>query len=468
MRTVITNATVVRASGAVDADVVVVDGSIADVIARPPGAVVHDADTVINASGLLLVPGGVDAHVHMQLDVGFTSSSDTFESGSIAAAIGGTTTIVDFSEQRAGGNVLASFEQRLAEAESQCVIDWGLHQVLGGVDAQALIDVRSLIEREGVSSIKLFMAYPGRLYSDDGQLLRALQMCADTGMMAMVHAENGLAIDVLVEQAVAAGNITPDFHSRTRPPELEAEAVHRAAVLSQVAGGAPLYIVHLSSSHALAEVGIARSRGANIFAETCPQYLYLSLEEHLGKGWPEGAGYICSTPLRSRNESHHADLWQGLRNDELAVVSTDHCPFCLREQKLMNGESFQVVPNGIGGVEHRMDLMYQGVVTGELTRERWVEVCATAPARLFGLSRKGDIAPGYDADIVLYDPNTTTTISAQSHHMNLDYSAFEGMVIQGGVHTVISRGEVIVKDAKFVGTSGRGKYVRRDIPAVLK
>jgi dihydropyrimidinase len=468
MRTVITNATVVRASGAVDADVVVVDGSIADVIARPPGAVVHDADTVINASGLLLVPGGVDAHVHMQLDVGFTSSSDTFESGSIAAAIGGTTTIVDFSEQRAGGNVLASFEQRLAEAESQCVIDWGLHQVLGGVDAQALIDVRSLIEREGVSSIKLFMAYPGRLYSDDGQLLRALQMCADTGMMAMVHAENGLAIDVLVEQAVAAGNITPDFHSRTRPPELEAEAVHRAAVLSQVAGGAPLYIVHLSSSHALAEVGIARSRGANIFAETCPQYLYLSLEEHLGKGWPEGAGYICSTPLRSRNESHHADLWQGLRNDELAVVSTDHCPFCLREQKLMNGESFQVVPNGIGGVEHRMDLMYQGVVTGELTRERWVEVCATAPARLFGLSRKGDIAPGYDADIVLYDPNATTTISAQSHHMNLDYSAFEGMVIQGGVHTVISRGEVIVKDAKFVGTSGRGKYVRRDIPAVLK
>jgi len=319
-----------------------------------------------------------------------------------------------------------------------------------------------------VSSIKLFMAYPGRLYSDDGQLLRALQMCANTGMMAMVHAENGLAIDVLVEQAVAAGNITPDFHSRTRPPELEAEAVHRAAVLSRVAGGAPLYIVHLSSSHALAEVGIARSRGANIFAETCPQYLYLSLEEHLGKGWPEGAGYICSTPLRSREESHHADLWQGLRNDELAVVSTDHCPFCLREQKLMNGESFQVVPNGIGGVEHRMDLMYQGVVTGELTRERWVEVCATAPAKLFGLSRKGDIAPGFDADIVLYDPNTTTTISAKTHHMNLDYSAFEGMVIQGGVNTVISRGDVIVRDSTYVGAKSRGKYIRRDIPSVLQ
>jgi dihydropyrimidinase len=287
-------------------------------------------------------------------------------------------------------------------------------------------------------------------------------------MMAMVHAENGLAIDVLVEQAVAAGNITPDFHSRTRPPELEAEAVHRAAVLSQVAGGAPLYIVHLSSSNALAEVGIARSRGANVFAETCPQYLYLSLEEHLGKGWPEGAGYICSTPLRSRHESHHADLWQGLRDDELAVVSTDHCPFCLREQKLMNGESFQVVPNGIGGVEHRMDLMYQGVVTGELTRERWVEVCATAPARLFGLSRKGDIAPGFDADIVLYDPNTTTTISAETHHMNLDYSAFEGIEISGGVHTVMSRGDVIVRNGTYVGSAGRGQYLRRNIPSVLQ
>ena len=468
MRSIITNATVVRAAGSVEADVVIVDGVITEVVARPPGAMVHDSDTVIDATGLLVVPGGVDAHVHMQLDVGFTSSSDTFESGTIAAAIGGTTTIVDFAEQRAGGNVLQAFEQRFAEAQSQCVIDWGLHQVLGGVNEQALIDSRTLIEREGVSSIKLFMAYPGRLYSDDGQLLRALQMCANTGMMAMVHAENGLAIDVLVEQAVAAGNITPDFHSRTRPPELEAEAVHRAAVLSRVAGGAPLYIVHLSSSQALAEVGIARSRGANIFAETCPQYLYLSLEEHLGKGWPEGAGYICSTPLRSREESHHADLWQGLRNDELAVVSTDHCPFCLREQKLMNGESFQVVPNGIGGVEHRMDLMYQGVATGELTRERWVEVCATAPAKLFGLSRKGDIAPGFDADIVLYDTNTTTTISAKTHHMNLDYSAFEGMVIQGGVHTVISRGEVIVRDSTYVGSKSRGKYIRRDIPSVLQ
>jgi dihydropyrimidinase len=468
MRTVIANGTVVRASGTTEADVVVVDGTITEIAPRLPGALIHDTDRVVDATGMLVVPGGVDAHVHMQLDVGFTSSSDTFESGTIAAAMGGTTTIVDFAEQRVGGNVLSSFEERANAAQSQCVIDWGLHQVLGGVDRQSLIDARSLIEREGVSSIKLFMAYPGRLYSDDGQMLRALQMCSDTGMMAMVHAENGLAIDVLVEQAIANGNITPDFHSTTRPAELEAEAVHRAAVLSRVAGGAPLYIVHLSSSQALAEVNIARSRGTNIFAETCPQYLYLSLEEHLGKGWPEGAGYICSTPLRSRAESHHADLWEGLRNDHLAVVSTDHCPFCLREQKLMNGESFQVVPNGIGGVEHRMDLMYQGVVNGEISLSRWVEVCATAPAQLFGMPQKGDIAPGYDADIVLYDPSGTTTISAKTHHMNLDYSAYEGMIIHGSVHTVMSRGEIIVKDNTFLGATGRGRYVHREIPSVVR
>jgi dihydropyrimidinase len=399
----------------------------------------------------------------MQLDTGTTVSSDSFLSGSTAAAHGGTTTIIDFSEQRTGGNVLQSFEKRMAEAEGQCVIDWGLHQILGGVDEQALIDTRSLIEREGVASIKLFMAYPGRLYSDDGQILRALQMCADTGMMAMVHAENGLAIDVLVEQAIAAGNLTPDFHSRTRPPELEAEAVHRAGVLARVAGNAPLYIVHLSSSHALREVVEARSRGTNIFAETCPQYLHLSLEDHLGQGWPNGAAYICSTPLRSKHEQHQADLWEGLRVDQLAVVSTDHCPFCLREQKLANGEAFNVVPNGIGGVEHRMDLVYQGVVAGHINEERWVEVCSTAPARLFGLPQKGAIQVGLDADVVVYDPTAKQTLGQAMHHMNLDHSAYEGMNVTGKVRTVLSHGEVIVDGGQFFGVAGRGQYLRRAV-----
>ena len=464
MRTLIVNGTVVNADGRVDADVAIENDRFQSIVPKSGGGIVPGPDDrVIDATGCLVVPGGVDAHVHMQLDTGTTVSSDTFLSGSTAAAHGGTTTIIDFSEQRTGGNVLQSFEKRFAEAEGQCVIDWGLHQILGGVDEQALIDTRSLIEREGVASIKLFMAYPGRLYSDDGQILRALQMCADTGMMAMVHAENGLAIDVLVEQAIAAGNITPDFHSRTRPPELEAEAVHRAGVLARVAGNAPLYIVHLSSSHALREVVEARSRGTNIFAETCPQYLHLSLEDHLGQGWPNGAAYICSTPLRSKHEHHQADLWEGLRVDQLAVVSTDHCPFCLREQKLANGESFNVVPNGIGGVEHRMDLVYQGVVAGHISEERWVEVCSTAPARLFGLPQKGAIRVGLDADVVVYDPKAKQTLGQATHHMNLDHSAYEGMNVTGKVRTVLSHGEVIVDGGQFFGAAGRGRYLRRAV-----
>ena len=467
MRTVIRNGTVVNADGRVEADVVIEGSLIVEVVS--PGRENVNADVEIDATGMYVIPGGVDPHVHLELDTGTTVSSDSFATGTIAAAHGGTTTIIDFAEQRLGGSVARSFADRMAQAEGNCAIDWSLHQVLGGVDAQALIDTRNLLQ-EGISSIKLFTAYPGRLYSDDGQILRALQMCADTGMMAMVHAENGLAIDVLVEQAVQRGQVDPIFHSLTRPPELEAEAVHRVGVLSRVAGGAPLYIVHLSSTEALDEVVAARSKGTNIFAETCPQYLYLNLEDHLGQGWPEGAGYICSTPLRSKLATHAEDLWAGLRRDDLAVVSTDHCPFCIREQKITVGTTaFNQVPNGIGGIEHRMDLMYQGVVTGNISLERWVELCCTAPAKLFGLqSRKGSVREGADADIVIYDPKGTTTISSKTHHMNLDYSAYEGITVEGAVKQVLLRGNTIVREGQFVGNATGGRFVRRELSNVIR
>ena len=310
--------------------------------------------------------------------------------------------------------------------------------------------MKYLVDHEGVTSFKLFMAYPGVLYSDDGQILRAMQTAAECGAMIMMHAENGIAIDVLVQQAIARGDTDPEVHSYTRPSPLEAEATHRAIVLSHVAGNVPLYIVHMSAGDALNEIAAARHEGRNVFAETCPQYLWLTLEETLGKPGFEGAKWVCSTPVRSKDHDpdyigqmghgHQGDLWKGLRMNELAVVSTDHCPFCMKDQKEWGIGNFAAIPNGIGGVEHRMELIYQGVVAGELSLERWVETCCTTPARMFGMyPKKGVIAPGSDADVVVWDPNAKTKIGINDkHHMNMDYSAWEGWVIDGKVYTVLS------------------------------
>jgi dihydropyrimidinase len=320
---------------------------------------------------------------------------------------------------------------------------------------------------EGISSFKLFMAYPGVLYSDDGKILRAMQQAAGNGALIMMHAENGIAIDVLAEQAVERGETAPINHGKVRRAELESEATHRAIQLAKV-GACPLYIVHLSASEALEQVAIARNKGANVFAETCPQYLYLNLEDHLGKPGFAGAGYVCSTPLRTKHEHHHQDLWQGLRTNDLSIVATDHCPFCMKDQKELGLDDFRAIPNGIGGVEHRMDLIYQGVVNGEISLARWVELCSTTPARMFGLyPQKGTIAPGADADIVLYDPQAQWTISVDNHHMNMDYSAFEGTTIDGQVHTVMSRGRVILEGGAYLGSKGDGKFLRRGLSQYL-
>jgi len=467
MALLITGGTVVGPTGPYAADVLVDGETIAAIFA--PGTGPADGVDVLDASGKYVIPGGVDVHTHMELPFGGTFASDTFDTGTKAAAFGGTTTIIDFAVQRAGevvGDGLAAWH---AKAQGNCHVDYGFHMIIGGVDDESLKAMDSLVATEGITSFKLFMAYPGVFYSDDGQILRAMQKARDNGATIMMHAENGIAIDVLIGQALARGETDPIHHGLTRPAALEAEATSRAIALAGVAADCPLYIVHLSASEALAAVASARDAGRNVFAETCPQYLYLTLEDQLGAPGFEGAKWVCSTPLRSKHEPHRADLWRGLRTNDLAVVSTDHCPFCFKDQKELGLGDFSKIPNGIGGVEHRVDLIYQGVVDGKLSLARWVETIATTPARMFGLyPRKGVIAPGSDADILVYDPAGRTTISAATHHMNMDHSSYEGFEITGKVDTVLSRGTVLVSgDGTYHGRAGHGRYLRRGLSDYL-
>jgi dihydropyrimidinase len=318
---------------------------------------------------------------------------------------------------------------------------------------------------EGVTSFKLFMAYPGVFYATDRDILRAMDRATSNGALIMMHAENGIAIDAIVAAAVGRGQTDPVFHGLTRPVEMEGEAVSRAIRLSQVTR-APLYIVHLSSAPALAAVTEARGRGQNTFAETCPQYLFLSQDDMARPGF-EGAKFVCTPPLRPRE--HQAALWRGLRTDDLSVVATDHCPFCYVEQKELGRGDFTKIPNGLPGVENRMDLIYQGVVSGEISLTRWVEVTSTNPAKLFGLfPRKGTIAPGSDADIVVYDPTAEQTISAATHHMAVDYSCYEGLQITGQVDTVLSRGRKIIGGGSYTGEAGHGQFVPRQLSQLLR
>jgi dihydropyrimidinase len=466
MTLLVSGGTVVGPTGQFAADVLV-DGEKITALLAPGSGLAGGMETV-DAGGKLVIPGGIDVHTHMQLPFGGTFASDTFDTGTKAAAFGGTTTIIDFAVQRTGEVVQDGLAAWHAKADGESHIDYGFHMIIGGVDDDALKAMDQLVADEGVTSFKLFMAYPGVFYSDDGQILRAMQKARENGATIMMHAENGIAIDVLVQQALARGDTDPLFHGLTRPPILEGEATHRAIALAQVAQDTPLYFVHLSASEALAEVAAARDAGRNVFAETCPQYLYLTLEDQLGAPGFEGAKWVASPPLRSKHEPHRDNLWRGLRTNDLAIVSTDHCPFCLKEQKELGLGDFSKIPNGIGTVEHRVDLLYQGVVDGKLSVERWVETIATTPARMFGLyPRKGVIAPGADADLVVYDPAGRTTISVETHHMNLDHSAWEGYEIAGRVDTVISRGEVIVADGAYHGRKGRGQYLRRGLSSYL-
>lgn len=474
--TLITGGTVVSATGRGQADVLVDGEQIVAVLA--PGSQLlgtdlrQGVDTVVDATGKYVIPGGIDAHTHMELPFGGTNASDTFETGTRAAAHGGTTTIIDFAVQTYGQKVMDGLAAWHEKAAGNCAIDYGFHQIIGGVDDDSLAVMPSLID-EGITSFKLFMAYPGVFYSDDAQILKAMQVSADTGLLTMMHAENGPVIDVLAAQLVDAGKTDPYFHGIARAWEMEEEATHRAIMIARLTG-APLYVVHVSAKQAVEQLAAARDRGQNVFGETCPQYLYLSLEEQLGAssekwGAFEGAKWVCSTPLRARAEGHQHAMWQGLRTNDLQMVSTDHCPFCMKGQKELGLGDFRKIPNGIGSVEHRMDLMYQGVVTGEITLERWVELTSTTPARMFGLyGTKGVIQPGADADIVVYDPNGHTSIGVgKTHHMNMDHSAWEGYEIDGHVDTVISRGKIVVDDNTYLGTKGDGRFVKRGLSQYL-
>ncbi len=455
MKTLISNATIVNSDKSTRADLLT-DGEKIREIAR---TIPHEAaDRVIDASGMLLFPGGIDAHTHLDMPFGGTTSSDDFETGTRAAAFGGTTTIVDFAIQARGTKMRDALDIWWKKAESRACIDYGLHMIVTDLGEAGLEDMNDLVS-EGVASFKLFMAYPGVLMVDDATIFKAMSQTAKNGALICMHAENGGVIDVLVKRALAEGKTAPIYHALTRPETAEAEAVHRAIALAEMAG-APVYIVHLSSEHALNQVREARDRGLPAFAETCPQYLLLSVEE-LERPNFEGAKYVFTPPLRPKH--HLPKLWDGLKHDHLQVVSTDHCPFCFEDQKVLGIDDFTKIPNGGPGVENRLQLIYHhGVNSGRLSVNRFVEITSTTPARIFGMyPKKGVLAPGSDADIVIWDPEALHTISASTHHMRVDYSMFEGFQVKGNVRTVLSRGEVIVENNQFHGKAGRGSYLRR-------
>ncbi|MBM7786872.1 dihydropyrimidinase [Tenggerimyces flavus] len=466
MTIVIRNGTVVSPLGTSASDVLVDGERIVAVASASSGLAdqwAASADRVIDAAGKYVLPGGIDAHTHMEMPFGGTSSVDTFSTGTTAAAWGGTTTIIDFAVQAKGTSLLSTLEKWHQKADGNCAVDYGFHMIVSDVNDGTLKEMETCIDA-GVNSFKMFMAYPGVFYATDGEILRAMQKAKETGGTIMMHAENGIAIDQLVAQALAEGRTDPVYHGITRPPELEAEATYRAITLAKVTG-APLYIVHLSAAQALTAVANARNRGQNVFAETCPQYLFLSLDD-LGRDDFEGSKFVCSPPLRPRE--HQAELWRGLRTNDLSVVSTDHCPFCFKDQKELGRGDFSKIPNGIPGVEHRMDLLHQGVLAGEISLSRWVEISSTTPARMFGLyPRKGAIAAGSDADIVVYDPAVKQTLSVETHHMNVDYSAYEGLEITGRVSTVLSRGSVVIDDGAFHGSTSHGVFLERELNQYL-
>ncbi|HEU4889522.1 MAG TPA: dihydropyrimidinase [Thermoanaerobaculia bacterium] len=456
MKTVIRNGRIVTAVDDYNADLLIEDGKVA-MIAK---SIDFDADRVIDAKGRLVIPGGIDPHTHMDLPFGGTSSSDDFDTGTVGAAHGGTTTIIDFAVQYKGQALNEALDVWHAKAAGKASIDYGFHLICTDLPDERLPEMRSAID-QGVSSFKLFMAYPGVFLVDDATIYKAMGMAGENGGLICMHAENGVVIDAIVKRALAEGKTAPKYHALTRPTKAEAEGVHRAIALADMANTS-VYIVHLSSSDALDEVTRARDNGIPVFAETCPQYLFLDYSVYEQPGF-EGAKWVMTPPIREK--WNQDKLWRGLKFNDLQVVSTDHCPFCFKEQKELGRDDFSKIPNGGPGVEHRMSLIYNGgVAQGRISVNRFVELTSTAAAKIFGLfPRKGTIAVGSDADIVIFDPDEEMTISAKTHHMNVDFSCYEGMKVRGVTKTVLSRGEVVIDEGKYVGRKGHGSFLKRGL-----
>src|SRR5881275_1915391 len=459
--TIIANGKVVTATDTYVADLAISGGKVTAIgqnLAR------ENVKRVLDAKGKYVLPGGIDVHTHLEMPFGGTTSADDFETGTRAAAFGGTTTLIDFAIQYKGQSLRTAFDTWMKKASQKAVCDYAFHCIITELGDTQLKEMNALV-REGVTSFKLFMAYPGVFMLDDASIFKALQTTAKNGGLVCMHAENGSAIDVIVQQALAEGKKAPKYHALTRPTTAEAEATSRAIALAEMAG-APVYIVHLSCNDALEKVREARDRGLPAYAETCPQYLYLSIENFDVPGF-EGAKYVFTPPLREK--WHQEKLWQGLAKDTLQVVSTDHCPFCFKEQKELGKDDFTKIPNGGPGIEHRLSLVYTGGVHGKhFSPNRFVQLVSTAPAKLFGLyPRKGTIAVGSDADLVIFDPHHEEVISAKTHHMRVDYSMFEGIRTKGAAKTVFSRGRAVIDAGKFVGRPGAGQFLRRQTYAGL-
>ena len=455
MKKLIKNGTVVTASDIYQAEILIEDGKVAQIGNNLSSL----GAEIIDANGCYVFPGGVDPHTHFDMPFGGTVTKDDFESGTIAAAFGGTTSVVDFCLTNKGEPLKTAIQTWHDKADDKAVIDYGFHLMIGEINDNVLNQLPQVINEEGITSFKVFMAYKNTLQADDETLFRTLSFAKEQGALVMVHAENGDVIDYLTKKALAEGNTDPIYHALTRPQELEGEATGRAAKLAGLANS-QLYVVHVTCADAVEQIAEARKKGFDVWGETCPQYLVLD-QSYMEKPNFEGAKYVWSPPLR---EKWNQDvLWNALKNGDLQTLGSDQCSFDFKGQKELGRGDFSKIPNGGPIIEDRLSILFsEGVKKGRISLNQFVELTSTRAAKLFGLfPKKGTIAVGTDADIVIFDPNVERVISAETHHMAVDYNAFEGMKVTGEPISVLVRGEFVVRDKQFVGKPGSGQFLKR-------